>query len=121
MKIFTTIEMFTKKITCKNCNDFFFAQIVVPKFQTEFFIITYASVILTLTGISYIYLISIYIYNNGMDRAFNNFGEKIIVKVFSMAGCNFFFHGRLRARDIFRCIKNHWMFFLVPITARHVF
>ena len=32
-----------------------------------------------------------------------------------------FFNGRLRKYEIFRCVKIYFMFFLVPIMARHVF
>ena len=32
-----------------------------------------------------------------------------------------FFHGRLKACEIFRCLNIYLMIFLVPITARHVF
>ena len=32
-----------------------------------------------------------------------------------------FFHGRLRACEIFQCVKTYWMFFLIPINAIYIF
>ena len=54
-------------------------------------------------------------------EAFNNLcEEKEMLNIFP-GKLYVFFHGSLKACEIFLCVKIYWISFLVPIAARHFF
>ena len=99
--IYQRNNILAKKKNMENFHDFFPTKLLHSKFELNLF----------------------FGYSNKTQRLHNAFlsypnpnGNKLIpvMEAFNNLG----YHGRC---GIFRCVKIYWMFFLVHITARHIF